>query len=86
MYEKRFLCGVDGVSEDGSEMAELLFGGVWDRVPSVAFNLEEFGSELSGEWEGAAWGTEPSNSSARSNVENVRFASSAVTPLVLLRM
>jgi hypothetical protein len=34
MYEKRFLCGVDGVNEDGNDVVEALFGGVWERVPS----------------------------------------------------
>lgn len=76
MYENKFLCGVDGVREDGREMLEVLFGGVCDRVPSAGYVLEVFGSESSGDPE-AACGTEFSNISARKSVENVRFASSA---------
>lgn len=77
MYENKFLCGVDGVREDGREMLEVLFGGVCDRVPSAGYVLEVFGSELSGDPEEAACGTEFSNISARKSVEKVRFASSA---------
>lgn len=61
------------MSEDGREMFEVLFGGVPDLVPSRPL-----------EWE-APWsmaveadcGMEPSNSSVRRRLENVRFASSA---------
>lgn len=48
------------------------------------FILEVLGSELSGERDDAACGTEPSNISARSSVENVRLASSAVIVLAPL--
>lgn len=78
MYEKRFLCGVDGVNEEGKEVVEILFGGVWERVPSRGAGFEGRAMPWSGDKAGEdAWGTELSNSSARSSVEKVLFASSA---------
>ena len=80
MYVKRFLCGVDGVSEAGSEGLEVLFGGVCDRVGSLmVVECEEGSSVVSGErLGGVGWGIVVSKISERSNVENVRLASSAV--------
>jgi hypothetical protein len=34
MYENRFLCGVEGVKDEGRDEVEALFGGVPDLVPS----------------------------------------------------
>jgi hypothetical protein len=40
MYENRFLCGVDGVKEEGKEAFDALVGGVWARVPSFGTALD----------------------------------------------
>lgn len=65
--------------EEGREAVELLLGGVWDLVPSCTFDVRaDIGKLCSGDIVGGvAWGIEFSKSSARSNVENVRLASSA---------
>lgn len=68
------------MSEVASDVLEELFGGVRDRVGSlIVVEWEEEGKRVgSGEWVGGvACGIVLSNISFRSNVENVRFASSA---------
>ena len=74
------MCGVDGVNEAGNEGFEELLGGVCDRVGSlIVVECDEGSSVGSGErLGGVGWGIVVSKSSERSNVENVRFASSAV--------
>jgi hypothetical protein len=74
------LCGVDGVREAGNEGLDELLGGVWDRVGSfIVVECDEGSSVGSGErLGGVGWGIVVSKISERSNVENVRFASSAV--------
>jgi hypothetical protein len=76
---KRFLCGVDGVRETGNEVLEPLLGGVCDLVGSfMVVECDEGSKVASGErFGGVGWGIVLSNISDRSNVENVRFASSA---------
>lgn len=71
--------GVDGVREDGRELVEALFGGVRDLVESrMLAECDAVDKVCSGDiLGGVACGIEPSKSSARSSVENVRFASSA---------
>ena len=78
IYEKRFLCGVEGVKLEGREGGGL-FGGVCDRVLSRACpERDEPGILLSGDnVGGVTCGIVPSNNSALNNVEKVRFASSA---------
>jgi hypothetical protein len=75
---KRFLCGVEGVRETGSEEAGPLLGGVRDLVGSWLV-VELLGSNVvSGErFGGVGWGIVVSNNSDRSKVEKVRFAVSA---------
>ena len=79
MYVKRFLWGVDGVREAGKEVLEELLGGVCDRVGSfIVAEWDEGGKVESGDrFEGVGCGIVVSKISERSNVENVRFASSA---------
>ncbi len=74
------MCGVDGVREAGNEVLEELFGGVCDRVGSfIVVECEDGNIVGSGErFGGVGCGIVVSNISARSKVENVRFASSAV--------
>jgi hypothetical protein len=82
IYVKRFLWGVDGVKEAGNEGFEELLGGVCDRVGSlIVVECDDEGSSVgSGErLGGVGWGIVVSKISERSNVENVRFASSAVS-------
>lgn len=76
---KRFLCGVEGVRETGNDVLDELLGGVCDLVGSLIVVEWEEGSRLgSGErLGGVGWGIVVSKISDRSNVENVRFASSA---------
>ena len=80
IYVKRFLCGVDGVKEAGSEGFEALLGGVCDLVGScIVVECDEGSSVGSGErLGGVGWGIVVSKISERSKVENVRFASSAM--------
>lgn len=77
---KRFLWGVEGVMETGRDELEELLGGVCDRVGSFTVVECDVCSRLaSGEWFGGVdWGIVLSNISARSNVEYVRFACSAI--------
>jgi hypothetical protein len=79
MYVKRFLCGVDGVKEAGKEVLEELVGGVCDRVGSfIVVECDEGSKVESGDrLGGVCCGIVVSKISERSNVENVRFASSA---------
>jgi hypothetical protein len=76
---KRFLCGVEGVKEAGSDVLVTLLGGVCDRVGSfIVVECDEGNKVVSGErLGGVACGIVVSKISERSNVENVRFASSA---------
>jgi hypothetical protein len=77
---KRFLWGVEGVREAGKEVLDGLLGGVRERVGSLmVVECDEGKSVGSGErFGGVAWGMVLSKISERSNVENVRFASSAM--------
>jgi hypothetical protein len=77
---KRFLWGVEGVNEAGSEVLVALLGGVCDRVGSfIVVECEEGSKVGSGErLGGVGCGMVVSKISERSNVENVLFASSAV--------
>jgi hypothetical protein len=77
---KRFLWGVEGVKEAGKEVLVELLGGVRERVGSLmVVECDEGKSVGSGErLGGVAWGMVLSKISERSNVENVRFASSAM--------
>jgi len=80
MYENRFLCGVEGVNVEGSDETGGLLGGVCALlVPSILLvPCAATGRVWSGDnVGGVAWGIECSNSSFRSSVEYVRFASSA---------
>jgi hypothetical protein len=79
MYVKRFLWGVDGVKEAGKEVLEELVGGVCDRVGSfIVVECDEGSKVESGDrLGGVCCGIVVSKISERSNVENVRFASSA---------
>jgi hypothetical protein len=79
MYEKRFLWGVDGVKEAGRDVLEELLGGVFVRVGSwIVVECEEGNRVESGDrFGGVCCGMVVSKISDRSNVENVRFASSA---------
>lgn len=78
MYENRFLCGVEGVKEVGSDAGGLLFGGVLDLVGSWT-RVEWLDAEASGDNAGGgACGIEFSNSSVRNKVEKVRLASSVL--------
>ena len=79
MYVKRFLWGVEGVKEAGREVLEELLGGVCDRVGSfMVVEWDEGGKVESGDrFGGVCCGIVVSNISERSNVEKVRFASSA---------
>jgi hypothetical protein len=79
MYENRFLCGVEGVKEEGSEGGWLL-GGVCDLVGSwTRVEWLEPGALPSGDRVvGVACGMVFSNSSDRSRVEKVRLASSVL--------
>ena len=81
MYVKRFLWGVEGVKEAGNDVLVVLLGGVWDRVGSfIVVECEESINVESGErFGGVGCGIVVSKISERSNVEKVRFASSAVT-------
>jgi hypothetical protein len=49
MYEKRFLWGVEGVSDEGRGEVGLLLGGVWALVPSLGCVIDGFLVEFSGE-------------------------------------
>jgi hypothetical protein len=79
MYEKRFLWGVEGVREDETGAGGGPLGGVCDLVPSCTLvACDDRATLCSGDrLEGVSCGMEPSNNSARSKVEKVRFASSA---------
>lgn len=79
MYENRFLCGVEGVRDEGrdDEALLLLFGGVCARVPSCVCDPDGTAALSGDKVEGVIWGTVSSKSSARSKVEKVLFASSA---------
>jgi hypothetical protein len=83
MYVKRFLWGVEGVRVTGNGVLEALLGGVCDRVGSLMVVECDEGNPASGEtFGGVGCGIVLSNISDRSNVENVRFASSAAAWLV----
>ncbi len=88
MYVKRFLCGVEGVMETGREVLEELLGGVCDRVGSwIVVECEDGNNVGSGErLGGVGWGMVVSKISCLSNVENVRFASSAVATLLVMHV
>ena len=77
---KRFLWGVEGVKEAGNDVLVELLGGVCDRVGSfIVVECEEGSKVGSGErLGGVGCGMVLSKISDRSNVVNVRFASSAV--------
>ena len=79
MYVKRFLWGVEGVKERGRDVLDELVGGVCDRVGSFMVVECDEGSKIeSGDrFGGVCCGIVVSKISERSNVENVRFASSA---------
>jgi hypothetical protein len=76
---KRFLWGVDGVKEPGNDVLDELLGGVCDLVGSfMVVECEEESKVESGDRLGGVdCGIVVSKISDRSNVENVRFASSA---------
>ena len=76
---KRFLWGVEGVREAGKEVLDELLGGVCDRVGSLmVVECDEGNKVVSGDrCGGVDCGMVVSKISERSNVENVRFASSA---------
>lgn len=78
MYVKRFLWGVEGVKDAGSDVLEGL-GGVCDRVGSfIVVECDEGNKVGSGDkLGGVGCGIVVSKISERSKVENVRFASSA---------
>lgn len=82
---KRFLCGVEGVSEVGKDVLEELLGGVCDREGSFIV----VACDCDAKFESAVWfgaigcGIVVSNISARNKVENVRFASSAAKLLAI---
>ena len=72
---------MDGVKEVGKEVLEGLLGGVRERVGSlIVVECDDDGSnaESGDRFGGVGWGMVVSKSSARSKVENVRFASSAM--------
>lgn len=79
-YEKRFLCGVEGVPEGGGNDIDVLVGGVCDR-PDLRMLALSVGDSF---WANTC-GTDPSNISWRSTAEYVLLASSAATLLVITR-
>ena len=79
MKVNRFLCGVDGVRDPGASIEFPLVGGVREEVaPLICVECDDGGRVGSGDRVGGVcWGIAESKISDLSNVENVRFASSA---------